>query len=133
MAFSACRNGVRAAVLEEALICLHVSGRSRICFSVVSFIRNGLSRSERRLSGEHWWISPVAHDKNLQRTELMLSWVSLTPCPLCSAVLEPCSYLRFITSRTDCSALKLQSSKGPAKLSLWQQAGDDSRILRGQR
>lgn len=61
----------------------------------------------------------------------MLSWVSLTRCPPRSAALQACSYLGFITSCTDCSALKLQSSKGPAKLSLRQQAGGDSCILGG--
>ena len=38
----------------------------------------------------------------------MLSWVSDV---VCSVLSRACSYLKFITSCTDCSALKLQSSK----------------------
>lgn len=68
--------------------------------------------TESRLSEEHQWTFSVAHNGNLRKTELMLSWVSLTWCwcPLCCPGLGECSYFRFIIGRTDCSAPKLQQS-----------------------
>lgn len=68
--------------------------------------------------GEHWQTSTVAHNDNLWRTKLMLSWVSLIWCPLCFPVLYH-ALLSGLLPAAHCtdSALKLWSCKGPANLS----------------